>query len=60
MTRPSSAASVLPRVTRLGRTEAPGSSPTGTGATPRLSTLGLITVLLGAFLPMLDLSLIHI
>ena len=60
MTRPSSAASVLPRVTRLGRTEAPGSSPTGTGATPRLSTLGLITVLLGAFLPMLDFFIVNV
>lgn len=60
MTRPSSAASVLPRVTRLGRTEAPGTSPTTTGATPRLSTLGLITVLLGAFLPMLDFFIVNV
>ncbi len=62
MTRPSSAASVLPRVTRLGRTEAPGPglSPAGTGATPRLSTLGLITVLLGAFLPMLDFFIVNV
>ena len=62
MTRPSSAASVLPRVTRLGRTEAPGPglSPTSAGATPRLSTLGLITVLLGAFLPMLDFFIVNV
>ncbi|QMU80108.1 MFS transporter [Streptacidiphilus sp. PB12-B1b] len=57
MTRPSSAASVLPRVTRIGSTKAPSDTPP---APPRLSTLGLITVLLGAFLPMLDFFIVNV
>jgi MFS family permease len=53
MTRPSSAASVLPRPTRIG-SDAPSTE------VPRLSTLGLITVLLGAFLPMLDFFIVNV
>jgi MFS family permease len=57
MTRPSSAASVLPRVTRIGSTTPLSDAP---AAPPRLSTLGLITVLLGAFLPMLDFFIVNV
>jgi MFS family permease len=53
MTRPNSAASVLPRPTRIG-SDAPSAE------VPRLSTLGLITVLLGAFLPMLDFFIVNV
>ncbi len=64
MTRPSSAASVLPRVRKLSG-DTP-SDPDGHGGAdaaptpPRLSTLGLITVLLGAFLPMLDFFIVNV
>ncbi|MGF1425720.1 MFS transporter [Kitasatospora sp. LaBMicrA B282] len=50
-TAPSRAA-VLPHVTRLG-----GPAPT---TRPRLGTLGLVTVLLGAFLPMLDFFIVNV
>jgi len=54
MTRPSSAASVLPRVHKVQ------GSPVSAPTPPRLSTLGLITVLLGAFLPMLDFFIVNV
>ena len=64
MTRPSSAASVLPRVHKLSGAD-PSGGPEQRGAAststpPQLSTLGLITVLLGAFLPMLDFFIVNV
>jgi MFS family permease len=64
MTRPSSAASVLPRVHKLSRVDPSGKpeqhGPDSTSTPPRLSTLGLFTVLLGAFLPMLDFFIVNV
>ncbi|QMU68225.1 MFS transporter [Streptacidiphilus sp. P02-A3a] len=64
MTRPSSAASVLPRVRKLSGTTPSDSNghggPDSSSNPPRLSTLGLITVLLGAFLPMLDFFIVNV
>ncbi|MEZ0091649.1 MFS transporter [Streptacidiphilus sp. EB129] len=61
LTAPATRANVLPRVTRLD----PGTSPSGArpstpSTAPRLSTLGLVTVLLGAFLPMLDFFIVNV
>ncbi len=61
-----SRAQVMPRVTRMG--DAPRTAPTpppptapGSGtATPVLSTLGLLTVLLGAALPMVDFFIVNV
>ncbi|MHA6759818.1 MFS transporter [Streptacidiphilus sp. PAMC 29251] len=59
---PASRANVLPRVTRLGATSTPSSSTSSSSSsrTPRLSSLGLFTVLLGAFLPMLDFFIVNV
>ena len=45
----------MPRPTRIGI-----DGPPTTAKAPRLSTLGLITVLLGAFLPMLDFFIVNV
>jgi MFS family permease len=51
-----SRADVLPSVTRIGRTDAPADR-----STPLLlSPIGLLTVLLGAFLPMLDFFIVNV
>ena len=55
-----SRAQVLPRVNRLGtpvRTPVPSPS---SAPTPALSTLGLLTVLLGAALPMVDFFIVNV
>ena len=57
---PATRANVLPRVTRLGRDGSPSSTPPSSSGTPRLSALGLFTVLLGAFLPMLDFFIVNV
>jgi MFS family permease len=57
-----SRAQVLPSVTRLGApdpTTRPPSAPSG-APTPALSTLGLLTVLLGAALPMVDFFIVNV
>ncbi|RAG86080.1 MFS transporter [Streptacidiphilus pinicola] len=51
-------ANVLPRVSRIAGGPAP--APVRTSAPGRLSTLGLVTVLLGAFLPMLDFFIVNV
>jgi len=58
---PVSRANVLPRVIRLGGgTTAPAAPHQAPPRTPQLSTLGLVTVLLGAFLPMLDFFIVNV
>ncbi|WP_042402798.1 MFS transporter [Streptacidiphilus carbonis] len=59
LTAPATRANVLPTVTRLGG-NAPEQAPTAPRSVPRLSTLGLFTVLLGAFLPMLDFFIVNV
>ncbi|MEY9965298.1 MFS family permease [Streptacidiphilus sp. MAP12-16] len=56
LTAPATRANVLPQVTRLSSPPSTSAAPAG----PRLSTLGLITVLLGAFLPMLDFFIVNV
>ena len=60
LTAPATRANVLPTVTRLGGTAGSTGGPKTTPAAPRLSTLGLFTVLLGAFLPMLDFFIVNV
>ena len=63
-----SRAQVLPRVTRLGaparttalRSSASPASPSSPAPAPALSTLGLLTVLLGAALPMVDFFIVNV
>ncbi|WP_370093495.1 MFS transporter [Streptacidiphilus sp. MAP12-20] len=43
-----------------GTSPATPTSPPSSGTAPRLSTLGLVTVLLGAFLPMLDFFIVNV
>jgi MFS family permease len=69
---PTSRAQVLPRVTRIAAPSGPGptpsspsasgrpASPAGTSAAPALSALGLLTVLLGAALPMVDFFIVNV
>jgi MFS family permease len=60
----SSRAEVMPRVTRVGApagtTPSADPAPGPTPRTPALSTLGLLTVLLGAALPMVDFFIVNV
>ncbi|MFJ6212131.1 MFS transporter [Streptomyces sp. NPDC092296] len=53
---PPSRAAVLPRVIRVGGPTAASAGPDR----PQLGVLGLVTVLLGAFLPMLDFFIVNV
>ncbi|CAG7628321.1 putative transport protein [Actinacidiphila bryophytorum] len=57
-----SRAQVLPRVTRIAAPSpsAPPKSPSPSPAAPALSALGLLTVLLGAALPMVDFFIVNV
>jgi len=57
-----SRAQVLPRVTRLGAParSAPSRKTAASSAIPPLSALGLLTVLLGAALPMVDFFIVNV
>jgi MFS family permease len=65
---PSSRAQVLPRVTRIGAPAVPSSASASApavrsgapAAPPVLSALGLLTVLLGAALPMVDFFIVNV